>query len=298
MGFEEARPEYYEGLKIFQAHTNQQERLKFLLKTFWTLARNQKDFLPQPPFLWRDVGCGDGTFTQKALEALRESGFPPPVYEGIEPDSHFVSAARNRLAGEIGVKIVKGEGFDGTLSLCGPSDIISGFNALYFAKDLQAFGADLAGALKPTGLGLFIQNHLFTQRAGEAFIGADYQDYVASLPTEVFFPPVSKSGYALITGRVSEKDIAENESLSEQEKKNAIIVKKIIDSMGGISTETEAGQHVARLYEKRILSEDYGGPGRYVTDNFLLVLSLTAGNGGFQGNDEKNYERSSGRDCA
>lgn len=281
MNFEQARPEYYEGLKVFQQRTNQQERLKALLCAFFSQLKRELNqvgfgeaYLPglwRGALKWKDMGCGDGSFTQKLLEALAEAGIPSPSYEGIDIDPYFVKEARALFDEQPHVYITQGSCLDGNLHKSGRSDMISGFNMLYFAKDFGALKEDLELALNPQGFALFIHNARFTQKAGQALIGEDYKDYLATVLTEVFFPVIPSRAYELITAQASFADIQKEPSLSEAEKTGAIITKKIMESMGGISTETPEGQQVAQTYERRILGEDYGGAGRYVTENQLLV---------------------------
>jgi len=220
MNFSVARPEYYEGLKVFQKHTDQQDRLKRLLGAFFSRLRTELEQetapedcrrLFQKPLVWKDIGCGDGSFTQKVFEALQENGFPFPDYEGLEIDEHFIRLFKEKFAGEPRVTIAKASGFDGILHTHGPCDVVSGFNALYFANDLELFRKDLEKTLNPSGLGLFIQNKSFTEKAGAALIGPDYKDYTAAISTEVFFPAIPQRGFALVTGRASARDI-ENDS--------------------------------------------------------------------------------------
>ncbi|MDD3370664.1 MAG: class I SAM-dependent methyltransferase [Alphaproteobacteria bacterium] len=276
MNFDEARPEYYEGLKVFQKHTDQQDRLKRLISRFFYHLKELPADQGQTALVWRDIGSGDGSFTKKILDSFKENGFAPPIYEGIEIDDHFIEVSKKTLTPYPNISIVKGSGFDGSIHARGPSDLITGFNALYFAQDLAEFKTDLEKALKPEGLGLFIQNSFFTEKAGKALIGNDYLDFTAAVPTEVFFPPVPPRGFELITSRATIKDIERMKGLSDQEKADTMTAKMIIDSMGGISTETDEGQMVARKYEERIFGDDYGGPGRYVSDNLLLVYTPPA----------------------
>ncbi len=288
MNFEKPRTEYYEGLKTFQQYTNQQDRLKILLDKFLyyfkhelekTLLSNKIELnkkapleaLLIKPLIWKDIGSGDGTFSAKVLEVLEKRGFILPDYEGIELNDFFVKASKRFLANYPNARITKGNGFNYTLHSRDQCDVVSGFNALYFVKNFSAFREDLEKALKPTGLGLFIQNTFFTDKAGKVLIGNEYSSYTIAIPTEVFFPTISKYGFELITNKSSVKDIENDISLSESEKHDIIITKKIIESMGGISIETDDGQRNARNYAKRILSKEYGGEGRYVSDNVLLI---------------------------
>ncbi|MDD3029538.1 MAG: class I SAM-dependent methyltransferase [Alphaproteobacteria bacterium] len=203
MGFEEARPEYYEGLKIFQKHTNQQDRLKVLLATFFAVLKKEgSNALPtHSPLRWKDLGCGDGSFTQKVLDALNENNYPPPFYEGIELDDYFIAAAEKRLQSYANIAIKKSSAFNGTLHTDEPCDIVSGFNALYFAQDLESLREDVKKSLKPNGLGLFIQNTSLTDKIGQIFTGKNYKEYTASVSTEVFFPPLPTSVVILSLGR-------------------------------------------------------------------------------------------------
>ena len=98
-----------------------------------------------------------------------------------------------------------------------------------------------------------------------------HKDNTASIPTEVFFPPIPERGWELITAKAGIESITRDGMLSEAEKRDTITTKQIIDAMGGISTETDAGQKVARMYKDRIFGKEYGGPSRYVSGNTLLV---------------------------
>ena len=88
------------------------------------------------------------------------------------------------------------------------------------------------------------------------------------MPVENFFPAVSEEGWALLTGRASEADIRAQRA---DEAYTIMKTKHIIESMGGISTETEEGQKKAIDIRERIEGGEYGGPGKYVSDNYMLV---------------------------
>ncbi|MDD3371807.1 MAG: hypothetical protein PHE27_08305 [Alphaproteobacteria bacterium] len=276
MNIETGRPEYYEGLKVFQQYTDQQERIRDLLVRFLCRFAQRAEeageaSLAKGPCVWRDIGSGDGSFTSKVLDALADNGFAPPVYEGVELDDCFIAASKELLKAYPGVSIVKGSGLDGNMHERGEADVISGFNMLYFATDLPGLKADLDKALEPGGLGLFIQNTAFTASAGEAWIGKDYADYTASVPTEVFFPKVPERAFDLVTGKAGIDDILRDSVLSDEEKAKAVVIKKIFDALAGAPTESDLGQEAARKYRDRISGDDYGGKGCYVTDNVLLV---------------------------
>lgn len=287
MGFKKERPEYYAGLTCFQESTDQQAQLQRLSGSFLRHLRqgldrslrsdglspalkSQLENALTKPVDWLDIGSGDGTMTEKLLHKFADTGIGVARYEGIEPDPHFRAVSQARLVGHPAT-IRDGEGFDGSLHQGGTRDLVTGFNSLYFADDLSALATDLHRTLAPMGMGIFIHNQSFTDNAAEAFTRARGWVARASIPTQVHFPPLSDRAWELITHRASEHRIETDGQLAQQDKTNAIRVKRIIDAMGGISTETEEGQKTAEKYRERILGADYGGPGNYISDNVMLV---------------------------
>lgn len=289
MGFKKARPEYYQGLKVFQENTNQQSQLQTMMASFLSnfkkelntalssesitleLKEEMAAVLTQP-MNWLDLGSGDGTMTKKILGALETNDFPSPNYEAIDPDPHFREVSQKELFDYTNIDIRDGVAFDGSLNSGEKRDLITGINSLYFANELDVFKEDIDKTLKPTGLGIFIQNKSFTDKAVEALKRNGGTTVVVSVPTEVYFPELSDMSWDLITSRKSEGDI-QNSQLSSEDKANTILTKQIIDAMGGISTETEEGQKTAQKYRDRILGDDYGGAGKYVSDNYMIVYA-------------------------
>lgn len=280
---------YYRGLQVFQQYTDQQPKMEKLLEGFFfhfkdaleCMASLSVDTKETQALLaswrhttvqWLDIGSGDGSFTKKALNAFRMHNASPIAYTGLDTHEDFVTFAQeSREPSAENVKFILKDAFGGHLHRLGTFDLITAFNATYFARDLEGFKADLDKTLNLHAVALFIQNRFATEKLGELLYGENtFHEYTASVIVQVFFPCLSELGWQLLENRATEIEIACS-FLPAGEKENVKLIKCLLESMGGAAIETDAGQEVLQKYKHRILSSDFGGTGNYASENILLA---------------------------
>lgn len=280
---------YYSGLSVFEARSNQQAQNALLLEQFLRHFRQQVSqairsdsiddtlkgqlgALIQKPLNWMDIGCGDGVFTEKLLQAIEASGLPLPDYEGYDIHRPSLDRLQQRLGGRYPmVKTACIDGFAHIGRSEHSADIISGIQSLYFVDDMQAFRDQLHANLKPTGLGFFIHNRAVSDAASKELLGPDAGKYTLQFPVEVYFPPMGELGWKRITEGKNIQAIQDDPELMPTEKEHTLITKKLIEGIGGNPTESAAGQALAKLVKSRIEGDEYGPPGHYITANKLVM---------------------------
>lgn len=279
---------YYEGMKVFWEHSDQFTQVKHLVETYFRHFKEQLDqkladpsmtqelksnlsALLNQPLNWVDLGSGDGQMSQDVLKSLDKLGYPAPHYEGVEPDHRFVDISKNRFKGQNNVTIKEGDAFDGSLSekySQEKKNFVTAFNSVYFVRDLPHFKTEVDAILAPTGIAIFVQSQKFTDNLGAEF----HSKMAVPISTEVRFPELPDEAWDMLTSRKSVADIQSSASLTDQQKKDTMTTRMILEAMSnGVSTEEEGGQKIAQMYRERISSNDFGGVGRHVVNNVMLA---------------------------